>query len=392
MKRKIFVVTGSRAEYGLLRPFLEKIKNDGDLKLQLAVTGAHLKKEFGFTYKEIEKDSFCIDRKVDINLISDTAVGISGSMAMAISGFAAAYEEMKPDVVVVLGDRFEIFGAVAAAHVACIPVAHIHGGELTEGVIDDAFRHSITKMSQLHFTATEEYRRRVIQLGESPECVFNVGAPGLDGLKDMPFLTRDQLKKKLRINFDRRNLLITFHPATLEDGSAGWQFKNLLSALDGLNSTHLIFTKANADSGGKIVNRMIDEYVSMRPDRAEAFTSMGRLNYLSAMRIVDAVVGNSSSGIMEAPSFRVGTINIGSRQRGRIKSRSVIDCRPLRSDIVRALKELYSAKFQNSLRNVKNSYEGRNASLKIWTILKKHKFEKWTKKSFYDIPLRISGK
>ena len=392
MRKKICVVTGSRAEYGLLKPLLEKIKKDKDLQLQLIITGAHLAREFGLTYREIEKDGFRIDSKINILSGCDTPVGISKSMAKAMSGFAAAYERMRPNIIVVLGDRFEIFSAVTTAHVARIPVAHIHGGELTEGAIDDAFRHSITKMSQLHFTATEEYRKRVIQLGESPGRVFNVGALGLDGLDSMPLLSRQQLEKEMGLRFDRNNLLVTFHPATLESGSSRGQFSNLLAVLDGLSSTHIIFTKSNADMGGKIINSMINKYVSRKPDKAKAFASMGRINYLSTMRFMDAVVGNSSSGLTEAPSFRIGTINIGDRQSGRIKAKSVIDCDHSRDGIAKAIRRLYSAEFQDSLRRVVNPYEKRGTAFRILKVLKRFGFENGIKKSFYDISFRVKDR
>lgn len=385
-KRRICVVTGSRAEYGLLRPLIEEIKNDAGLRLQLIATGMHLSPEFGLTFREIERDGFRIDEKIEILLSSDTPVGVSKSMGLAMGGFAEAYKRLFTDIIVVLGDRFEVFSAVAAALVSRIPVAHIHGGELTEGVIDDAFRHSITKMSHLHFTALEEYRKRVIQLGEHPERVFTVGALGLDAIKSIKPLTRKALERRFGLTFGKRNLLVTYHPVTLEKNASQRYFSDLLSVLDELQNTHIVFTKANADTDGRIINHMIDEFVAKRPARAFAFTSMGQLGYLSTMRQVDAVIGNSSSGIIEAPSFNIGTINIGDRQKGRVRAESVIDCDPTKSSIRIALKRLYSKEFQSLLARVQNPYGDRSAARRIKDILKKYDIKTIGKKSFFDIP------
>ncbi len=385
MKRKICIVTGSRAEYGLLKPLMEEIMGDAALSLQIIVTGMHLSPEFGYTYKEIEKDGFRTNEKIEILLSSDSAVGISKSMGLAMGGFAEAYGRLSPDVVVVLGDRFEIFSAAAAALVSRLPVAHIHGGEITEGVIDDAFRHSITKMSHIHFTSLEAYRKRVIQLGESPDRVFNVGALGLDNIKRVRLLSRPALGKKFGLKLDKHNLLITFHPVTLEKNSSEEQFKNLLGVLDELKDTALIFTKANADTDGRIINKMIDGYVAQHSNKAVAFTSMGQQGYLSALQFADAVVGNSSSGIIEAPSFGIGTINIGDRQKGRVRAKSVIDCGPDRKSIRKAISELYSAKFQEGLRQVINPYGNGSAAKKIKKVLRDHKIDNILKKVFFDI-------
>ena len=326
MKRKICVVTGSRAEYGLLKPLMEEIKRDGGLKLQLIVTGMHLSPEFGLTYREVEKDGFVVDEKIEIILSSDTPVGISKSMGLAMIGFVEAYERLRPGLIVILGDRFEIFSVASAALISRIPIAHMCGGEITEGVFDDAMRHSITKMSHLHFASTEEYRRRVIQLGESPDRVFNVGAVSLDNIKRLDFLSKKELEKELNFIFNRHNLLITFHPVTLENNTSKKQFQNLLAVLDELKDTNLIFTKANADTGGRVINKIIDEYVSKNSHKAIAFISMGQLKYLSTMKFVDAVVGNSSSGIVEAPAFKIATVNIGDMQKGRMRAEIVINC------------------------------------------------------------------
>lgn len=391
MKRKLCIVTGSRAEYGLLKPLMEEIKGDKALSLQVIATGMHLSPEFGLTYREIEKDKFRIDEKIEILLSSDSQVGTSKSMGLAMAGFAEAYGRLSPDIAVVLGDRFEIFCATAAALVCGVPVAHIHGGEITEGAIDDAFRHSITKMSHLHFAAVEEYRRRIIQLGESPDRVFNVGALGLDNIKKTGLLSRNELENKFGFKLDRHNLLVTFHPVTLEKNSSGKQLESLLEVLGELKDTTIIFTKANADTGGRMINKMIYGYASENPDKAVVLTSMGQQGYLSAMRLVDAVVGNSSSGIIEAPSFRIGTINIGDRQKGRVRAKSVIDCAPTAKSIRGALRKLYSREFQESLKAVINPYGNAGAAKRIRKILREHNIDGILKKSFFDIKFDVES-
>ena len=305
--RKICVVTGTRAEYGLLYWLMKEIESDDDLELQIIATGMHLSPESGLTYKEIEKE-FRIDKKIEMLLSSDTPVGISKSMGLAQISFAEAYDELRPDIVVVLGDRYEIFSAASAAMIGRIPIAHLHGGETTEGAFDESIRHAVTKMSHLHFTATEEYRKRVIQLGEHPDRVFNVGGLGIDNIKKLELLSKSEFEDSIGFKLDKKNILVTFHPVTLEDSTASEQFRNLLDAIDELKKTHIIFTKANSDTDGRVINSMIDEYAQSHNDKAIAFTSLGQLRYLSALRYVDAVVGNSSSGLAEAPSFKVGTI------------------------------------------------------------------------------------
>jgi len=385
MKRKICIITGSRAEYGLLKPLIEEVKQDKDLTLLLIATGMHLSSEFGLTYEEIEKDGFIISKKIDINLHSDSSIAISKSIALAISKFSETYKALKPDIVVVLGDRFEILGVTIAAFVAKIPVAHIGGGELTEGALDDSFRHSITKMSYLHFASTKEYRNRIMQLGENPKTIFNVGAIGLDGIRRSMLLSKEELEKKLSLKFNRRNLLITFHPVTLEDNTAKKQLSELLYVLDGLKDISLIFTKANADPESKVINKTITEYVRKNSEKAYVFSSMGQLNYFSTMQFVDAVVGNSSSGIIEAPASKIGTINIGDRQKGRIKAKSIIDCKPERSDIENAIRKLYSSKFQKGLKDTINFYGDGYTAVKIKDVLKNCNLENISKKKFYNL-------
>ena len=384
-KRKICVVTGTRAEYGLLYWLIKEIQASDKLVLQLVVTGMHLSPEFGLTYRQIEQDGFFIDRKVEMLLSSDSEVGISKSMGLGMIGFAEAYADLKPDLMVVLGDRYESFAAATAATVARIPVAHLHGGETTEGVFDEAFRHSITKMSHLHFTSTAVYRNRVIQLGENPDYVFNVGAIGIDNIRKLDLLSKEALEKELGFEFNKRNLLITFHPVTLESSSAGRQFQELLSALDSLDETHLIFTKANADTDGRIINQLIDDYVAQNDSKALAFTSMGQVRYLSAMQYVDGVVGNSSSGLLEAPSFRIGTINIGDRQKGRVKADSVIDCGSSKDQIKAAISQLYGRKFKKQLSIAINPYGIGEVAEKIVSIINGIDIENVLKKKFNDL-------
>jgi GDP/UDP-N,N'-diacetylbacillosamine 2-epimerase (hydrolysing) len=385
MKRKICVVTGSRAEYGLLKPLMDEIRKDRGLLLQITVTGMHLSAEFGNTHKEIEKDGFKINRKVGIGLYSDTAAGLTRSMANAMTGLSAAYRALRPDIIVVLGDRFEIFSAAAAALIHRIPVAHIHGGEVTRGAFDDALRHSITKMSYLHFTSAEIYRKRVIQLGESPYRVFNVGAIGLDNIRNLKLLSRSSLEQELGFRFNRHNLLVAFHPVTLENDTARSQFKTILATLHQLKETNLIFTKANADTGGRAINRLMDEYTAKNRRTSIAFASMGQLRFLSTLQYVDAIVGNSSSGILEAPSFRIGTVNIGDRQTGRIKPSSVIDCSPSEKGLQKAFRLLYSEGFQKRLKHTVNPYGAGRTSPRIKRILSRFRLPLTIKKDFYDI-------
>ena len=382
--RKICVITGTRAEYGLLYWLMKEIDADKDLELQIIVTGMHLSKEFGNTYQQIENDGFSINKKVDISLVSDSEVGISKSMGLAMIGLSGAFKDLRPDLIVILGDRFEIFSAASAAMIAKIPIAHLHGGEATEGAFDESIRHSITKMSHLHFTATNKYKDRVVQLGEQPDRVFNVGGLGIDNINKLKLLSKSDLENVINFSFGEKNILVTFHPVTLENSTAKVQFKELLDSINELQNTKIIFTKANSDTDGRIINSMIDAYVDDY-DNTIAFTSMGQLNYLSALQFMDAVVGNSSSGLLEAPSFNIGTIDIGDRQKGRIKADSVISCLPNKKNIDNALKKLYSKDFQNIVKNVKNPYEKGGASKSILDIIKNFNLDNILKKTFYDL-------
>jgi GDP/UDP-N,N'-diacetylbacillosamine 2-epimerase (hydrolysing) len=384
MNRKICVITGTRADYGLLHWVMQGIKEEANLELQIIATGMHLSPEFGLTYKVIEADGFEIDRKVEMLTSSDTPVGIAKSMGVAMISFTDALNELKPDLIIVLGDRFEIFAAVATALVARIPVAHLHGGETTEGVIDEAFRHSITKMAHLHFVAADEYKQRVIQLGEQPEHVFLVGGLGIDNLKNLKLLDRNELERDLGFKFAKKNLLITFHPVTLENASSVKQMQALLDALTKLEHTQLIFTMPNADTDGRALIKMVEQFASQRAN-AHAFTSLGQLYYLSCIAQVDGVVGNSSSGLTEVPSFKKGTINIGDRQHGRLQATSVVNCEPDQKSITDAINILYTSDFQLNLNQVRNPYGEGGASKKIVSILKIINIKKIVKKAFYDL-------
>ena len=383
-KRKICVVTGTRAEYGLLYWLMKEIDTDKDLELQIIATGMHLSEEFGNTYQQIEKDGFTIDKKVDISLSSDTELAISKSMGLGMIGFSDAFNELQPDLLVVLGDRFEIFSTVSAAMIAKIPVAHLHGGEATEGLIDEPIRHSITKMSHLHFTATNEYRNRVIQLGEQPDRVFNVGGLGVDNINKLKLMTKSDFEKAINFELGEKNVLVTFHPVTLEKSTSETQFQELLESISKLKNTKIIFTKANSDTNGRVINSMIDAYVSVN-DNSIAFTSMGQLNYLSALQFVDAVVGNSSSGLLEAPSFNIATIDIGDRQKGRIKADSVISCLPTQESIRSAFDKSYSEDFQNIVDNTKNLYGDGGSSKMVVKVIKNFDLNGILKKTFYDL-------
>jgi GDP/UDP-N,N'-diacetylbacillosamine 2-epimerase (hydrolysing) len=384
MNRKICVVTGSRADYGLLRLVMKGIAAEPSLTLQIIATGMHLSPTFGLTYKEIEGDGFIVDQKVECLSSSDSPVAIAEATGKALSGCAKAFDELKPDLVLVLGDRFEIFAACSAALLARIPIAHIHGGEVTIGAYDEAFRHSITKMSSIHFVATEEYKKRVIQLGENPKTVHLVGGLGVDAIKELKLLSKDKIEQNLDIKFLDKSLLVTFHPATLEEQAPAKQMSELLAALSNKSDTTLIFTMPNADTGGLAIKEQIQSFVE-KNDNAYMFESLGQLNYLSCMAIVDGVVGNSSSGILEAPSLKVGTINIGSRQLGRTQSQSVINVEPNTDELIWALEKLYSKDFKAILRTCKSPYGDGGASDQILRKLRDSNLIGIIKKPFFDL-------
>lgn len=386
MSRRICVITGARAEYGLLRLLMQGIRDDEQCELQLVVTGMHLSPEFGSTYKVIEADGFRIDRKVEILLSSDSAVGIGKSVGLGVIGFSEAFEQLHPDLIVVLGDRFEILSAVTAALFARIPVLHIHGGEVTEGAVDESMRHAITKMSHVHCVAVEEYRRRVIQLGEQPDNVHCVGGLGVDAIKQIKLLNRTELESALDFRFKHRNLLITFHPETLAEDSGEAQMAELLKALGEMDDTGLIFTLPNADAGGRRLIVMLQDFVA-RNTNARAYSSLGQLSYLSCMSLCDGVIGNSSSGLLEAPTLKKGAVNIGNRQRGRLLAASVINCRPEHQEIKAAIQQLYSPSFQASLVGVRNPYGDGGASERVLSLIKGQQLDGLTQKPFHDLPI-----
>ena len=384
-KKKICVVTGTRAEYGLLRWLMDGIQKSNVLDLQIIATGMHLSPEFGLTYKEIEKDGFTINEKVEMLLSSDTPSAITKSTGLGMIGFSDAFNKLNPDLLIVLGDRYEILSASTAAMFAKIPIAHIHGGETTEGAFDEAIRHSISKMAWWHFVAADEYEKRVIQLGENPKRVFNVGGLGVDAIKKTRLLSKKELMEKTDIKFGEKNLLITYHPVTLEKNTSQKHFQSILYAINELRDVYLIFTMPNADSDSKIIKEMINEFVTNNPKTSISFTSMGNLNYLSTLQFVDGVIGNSSSGLAEAPTFKIGTINIGDRQKGRLKAESIIDCEPTKKSIRLAIDKLYGHKFQNDIHSVQNPYGDGDAIEKILDILLNEDIPKEMKKEFYDL-------
>ncbi|WAA09797.1 UDP-N-acetylglucosamine 2-epimerase [Fervidibacillus albus] len=383
MKRKICIVTGTRAEYGLLYWLMKRIKSDKELELQIIATGMHLSPEFGLTYKQIEKDGFEINEKIEMLLSADTPTAITKSIGLGVISFADAFDNLQPDVVVLLGDRFEIFAAAQSAMIMRIPIAHIHGGEITEGAIDDSIRHSITKMSQIHFTATEVYRKRVIQMGEHPKTVYNVGTLGIEGIKNTPLLSLKELSDYVGLKL-KKYFLITLHPTTLQSSTAEEQIKILLNVLDKWKDYQLIFTKTNADTDGRNINRYIDNYVENNFNRARVFDSLGQVRYLSAIKHCEMVIGNSSSGLLEVPYFRKPTINIGIRQQGRLKADSVIDCDFNKKSIMKGMKKAFSPTFTKKIYQMPMVYGEGNTSEEIVNILKNMSL-KSTMKQFYDI-------
>lgn len=384
VNKKVCVVTGSRSEYGLIRLLMQDIQKSESLELQIVVTGMHLSPEFGYTEQEIKKDGFHINKRVEMLLSSDTATGIAKSTGLGIIGFADAFSDLNPDIFVVLGDRFESFSAAVTALFYKIPVAHIHGGETTEGAFDEALRHSITKMSYLHFVSTEEYRRRVIQLGENPERVYNVGALGCQVIKDLPLMSKTELEADVNFKFGNRNLLVTYHPETLQDKSPAEQFEMLLNALVAFPDVNIIFTYPNADTNGRILITMINDFCNRHPN-AMAVPSLGSVRYLSFVKYVDGVIGNSSSAIIELPSFKKGAVNIGNRQKGRVIASNIINCQPDKVEIINAIKKLFSLDFRNSLQNIVNPYEKRDTAKAITSILESFPINKSLAKPFYDL-------
>lgn len=391
-KRRICVVTGTRADYGLLYWLLKEIQKDKDLELQLVVTGMHLSPEFGLTYKEIVNDGFIIDDKVELLLSSDTETGISKAIGLGCIGFSDTFKRLNPDLLVLLGDRFEIFSAAIAAMVSKIPIAHLHGGETTEGVIDEFIRHSITKMATYHFPATKEYVKRIVQLGENPERVFNYGMPGLDNIYRLNLLSKKELENSLDFIFDKKVGVFTYHPVTLENKTAENQINTLLKAIKNFD-IKVIFTKSNADTYGRKINNKINKFVKKNPGHYIFVESLGQIKYLSVLKHVNLMIGNSSSGLLEAPSFKLPVVNVGDRQRGRIKAENVIDCDYSLFETKKAIGKALSVEFNETLLYMKNPYdkfEDGRTSYRIKEKLKNVEINTTViKKSFYDISFEI---
>lgn len=385
--KKICIVTATRAEYGLLKPLMHKLKKSDQFELQVVATGAHLSPEFGLTYRFIESDGFQINDKVEMLLSSDTPTGIVKSMGLAQIGFADIFNRLLPDAIIILGDRYEMLSVASAAAIFTIPIIHLHGGEITEGAYDDAIRHAISKLSAIHFTSTEEYRQRLIQMGEQPTHVHNVGAIGLDNIIDLPLMSREELENSLGIVFKKYNYQVTFHPETLSDISSEEQFGILLQAIRQQKDSYFIFTKANADTNGRVINQMIDQFVNENSAISSAYNSLGSLRFLSTVKMCDAIVGNSSSGIIEAPSLGTATINIGDRQKGRTQANSVVNCKVDLEEILEAFQKITDSTFKKSLKRLQNPYGQGGTSDKILQALSHVDFIDLKIKKFHNIAL-----
>lgn len=382
--RKICFVTGTRAEYGLLSRLMRLVKEDKDLQLQVIATNMHLMPEYGETYKEIKKDGFTIDKKVYMHKPSDDAHGIISSMAEEMQGMNDALSELKPDILVLLGDRYEILVAAQVALIHRIPIAHIHGGEVTEGAFDDAIRHSVTKMSSLHFTSCEEYRHRVIQMGEHPSRVFDVGSLGVENIKAVPLMTKDELEASLDFKIDTQTILVTYHPVTL-GGDPAKDIREFLDALDQFKDLKVIFTMPNSDTGRDAIALAVENYVEKHSNRAKAYTSLGLKRYLSTLQFVKAAVGNSSSGIIEVPSFGIPTLNIGDRQKGRLASKSVVNCGTSKDKVIAGLKLCLSEEMQKAAKTYENPYAKPDTANLIYQELKNVMLAGLNLKTFYDL-------
>ena len=385
--KKIAILTATRAEYGLLSPIMKKLQLNPEIDVRVVVTGAHLSPEFGMTVNEIKEDGISIDKEIEILLSSDTPVSISKSMGLAIISFSEYFNESKPDALMVLGDRYETLAVCIAAMNSCIPIIHLHGGEATEGLIDDAVRNSITKLSFLHFTSTDVFRNRVIQMGESPDRVYSVGAMGVENALSIPTISQEELEKSININLSDNYAVLTFHPVTLENNTAEEQVNELLNAISNYPDITFLCTKANADTNGRIINECLEAYSKSNPNLF-LVDSLGVVRYLSAVKNATFVIGNSSSGLIEIPSFKIPTINIGNRQKGRILAQSVISCAPDASSITDAIKKALSPSFRDSLLNMSNPYGDGKTSDKIVNITTDYLLNNKLKvmKAFYDLP------
>ncbi len=384
-KRKIAIFTGTRAEYGLLYWIIKGLNDANDVDVMLMVGGMHLSPEFGNTINEIKRDGFKISHSFEFLLSSETAEGISKSMGLALISSSEFFERNRPDILVVLGDRYESFAVSQAAMIARIPIAHIHGGEITEGLIDEAIRHSITKMSHFHYTATEEYRKRIIQLGENPKNIFNYGAPGIDNIKKLKLLNKKDISKKFNISFDAPYFMTTYHPVTLTENDGEKELANLITALDAYKDYQVIISYPNADTNSRVLIDILERYRDKNLDRVHLFQSLGQLNYLSLLKHSKLVIGNSSSGIIEAPSLKTPTVNIGDRQSGRIKGETVISCKSDVDSIKKAIKKGLSKSFDEKCKRSKNPYGTGEASKKIIKSLRSIKLENILIKKFHNL-------
>lgn len=383
--RKICFVTGTRAEYGLLSRLMRLVADDKDLQLQIIATNMHLMPEYGETYKEIEADGFHIDRKVYMNKPTDDAAGIIVSMAEEMKGMNDALIKLDPDILVILGDRYEMLVVATVALLQRIPITHLHGGEISEGAVDDSIRHSITKMSSLHFTSTEEYRRRVIQMGEQPERVFYVGAIGVENLKQVPLMSKQDLEASLNFTFNENTIIVTYHPVTLGNRSPKDEINDFLLALDAFPDLKVLFTMPNSDQGGEVIRQTIEGYCSRNSDRCSCYSSLGLKRYLSALQYVTAVAGNSSSGLLEVPSVHIPTLNIGERQKGRTHGESVFDCGSDTNSIIAGLNTILSDEFREVAYKAANPYEKENTAQNIFNVIATYPLDKLHQKIFYNL-------
>lgn len=383
--RKICFVTGTRAEYGLLSRLMRLVADDKDLQLQIIATNMHLMPEYGETYKEIEADGFHIDRKVYMNKPTDDATGIIVSMAEEMRGMNDALAALNPDILVILGDRYEMLVVATVAMLRRVPIAHLHGGEISEGAVDDSIRHSITKMSSLHFTSTEEYRRRVIQLGEQPDRVFYAGAIGVENLKRVPLMSKQDLEVSLNFTFSGEIIMVTYHPVTLGNRSPKDEIDDFLLALDAFPALKVLFTMPNSDQGGEVIRQTIEDYCRRNSDRCSCYSSLGLKRYLSALRHVTAVAGNSSSGLLEVPSVHIPTLNIGERQKGRTHGASVHDCASDTASIIAGLKTVLSEEFREMACHAVNPYEKENTAQAIFDVIATYPLDKLHQKTFYNL-------
>jgi GDP/UDP-N,N'-diacetylbacillosamine 2-epimerase (hydrolysing) len=387
--KKISVLTATRAEYGLLKPIIQNLNSVSEFDVRVVATGAHLSPEFGLTFNEIEQDNIYIDEKIEMLLSADTTAAISKSMGLAMISFADYFERLKPDMLVVLGDRYETLAVCMVAMNQRIPIAHLYGGETTEGAVDESIRHAVTKLSYLHFTSTEKYRKRVIQLGEQPDRVYSVGAVGIENILNQKLMSKGDLESSIHFTLEKPYAMVTFHPVTLEDDCSAEQFQALLDVCKKYQEIKFIFTKANADANGRIINKMIDSYVQEN-EHAIAFKSLGMSRYLSALKYCSIVIGNSSSGLLEAPSFGIPTINIGDRQKGRLQAESVINCDPTFNEIRKAVELALTDDFKNIAKNTVNPYGYGNTSEKVVATIRDYLLNEKIelKKTFYDVEVK----